>query len=107
MGLSAFMAERRQKEIGIRKVYGASTQNLVYLLTKEFSFLVMIGFLLAAPIGYYFLNDWLQDFTYRTTIGWVPFVVAILTALLMAWLTSGFQSLKAALTNPIKALKNE
>ena len=107
LGLSAFMAERRQKEIGIRKVYGASTQNLVYLLTKEFSFLVLIGFILAAPIGYYYLDGWLQDFTYRTNIGWLPFVVAGFAALLMAWLTSGFQSLKAALANPIRALRNE
>ena len=107
LGLSAFMAERRQKEIGIRKVYGASTQNLVYLLTKEFSTLVIIGFIIAAPLGYYFLDGWLQDFTYRTTIGALPFIVAGLAALFMAWFTSGFQSLKAALANPIKALRNE
>ncbi len=107
LGLSAFMAERRQKEIGIRKVYGASTQNLVYLLTKEFSILVLIGFIIAAPLGYYFLDDWLQGFTYRTTIGWPPFALAGLLALLMAWTTSGFQSLKAALANPIRALRNE
>lgn len=107
LGLSAFMAERRQKEIGIRKVYGASTQNLVYLLTKEFSILVFIGFVIAAPLGYYYLDGWLQDFTYRTHIGSLPFVVAGIGALLMAWLTSGFQSLKAALANPIRALRNE
>ena len=107
LGLSAFMAEQRTKEIGVRKVFGASTANLVYLLSKEFSKLVLIGFVIAAPIGYYLLDNWLQDFTYRIDMGWLPFAIGGFLALIVAWLTSGFQSLKAALANPIKALRYE
>ena len=107
LGLSAFMAEQRTKEIGVRKVMGATTGDLVYLLSKEFSKLVLIGFIIAAPIGYYLMSNWLQDFTYRVDVGWTPFVVAGALALVVAWLTSGFQSLKAALANPVEALKYE
>ncbi len=107
LGLSAFMAEQRTKEIGVRKVFGASTSNLVYLLSNEFSKLVLIGFVIGAPLGYLLLEKWLQDFTYRIEIGWWPFVIAGVLALLIAWLTSGFQSLKAAMMNPVEALKYE
>ena len=107
LGLSAFMAEQRTKEIGVRKVMGATTGDLVYLLSKEFSKLVLIGFIIAAPIGYYLMNNWLQDFTYRINMGWAPFVIAGVLAMVVAWLTSGFQSLKAALANPVEALKRE
>lgn len=106
-GLSAFMAEQRTKEIGVRKVFGASSGNIVMLLSKEFTRLVMIGFLIAAPIAWFLMEDWLQDFTYRIDIGWLPFLLAGVLALMMAWLTAGFQSLKAALSNPIKALRYE
>lgn len=77
------------------------------MLTKEFSLLVLIGFVVAAPISYWLLENWLQGFTYRINIGWVPFLLAGLLTLFIAWLMSGFQSLKAALANPIKALKYE
>jgi len=107
LGLSAFMAEQRTKEIGVRKVMGATIGDLVFLLSKEFSRLVLIGFVIAAPVGYYLLENWLQDFTYHINIGWSPFVVAGVIAMLIAWLTSGFQSLKAALANPVEALKYE
>ena len=107
LGLSAFMAEQRTKEIGVRKVMGATIGNLVYLLSKEFSKLVLIGFIIAAPVGYFLLEKWLQDFTYRIDMGWMPFVMAGILALAVAWLTSGFQSLKAALANPVDALKYE
>jgi putative ABC transport system permease protein len=106
-GLSAFMAEQRTKEIGVRKVFGASTGNIVLLLSKEFTRLVFIGFLIAAPIGWFFMNNWLQDFVYRINIGWLPFVGAGLLALALAWFTAGFQSFKAAIANPIKALRYE
>ncbi len=106
-GLSAFMAEQRTKEIGVRKVFGASSGNIVMLLSKEFTRLVLIGFVIAAPIAWLLMEDWLQDFTYRIDIGWIPFVLAGLLALLMAWITAGFQSFKAALANPIKALRYE
>jgi putative ABC transport system permease protein len=107
LGLSAFMAEQRTKEIGIRRVFGASTGNLVLLLTKEFSKLLAIGFIISAPIAYWLLDDWLQDFTYRIQIGWLPFVIAALVAIFMTFLTSGFQSLRAALNSPVEALKYE
>ncbi|GJM36125.1 MAG: ABC transporter permease [Saprospiraceae bacterium] len=107
LGLSAFMAEQRTKEIGVRRVFGASTGHLVFLLTKEFSKLLVIGFVISAPIAYWLLEDWLQDFTYRIQIGWVPFAVAALVAMVMTFLTSGFQSLRAAMGSPVEALKYE
>ena len=107
LGLSAFTAEQRTKEIGVRKVFGASPAKLVLLLTKEFTFLVMIAFIIAVPIAYWLLSNWLEGFTYRINIGWQPFVLAGILALSIAWLTAGFQSLKASLTNPIKALRYE
>ena len=107
LGLSAFMAEQRTKEIGVRRVFGATTGNLIFLLTKEFSKLLLIGFIISAPVAYWLLDGWLQDFTYRIQIGWVPFIVAGVVAMLMTFLTSGFQSLRAALGNPVEALKYE
>lgn len=107
LGLSAFMAEQRTKEIGVRRVFGATTGNLVLLLTKEFTSLLVIGFVIAAPLAYWLLEDWLQDFTYRIQIGWLPFVVAAMVAAFMTFLTSGFQSLRAAMGSPVEALKYE
>ncbi len=107
LGLSAFMAEQRTKEIGVRRVFGATTGHLVLLLTKEFSKLLLIGFVISAPFAYYLLEGWLQDFTYRIQIGWLPFVIAALVAVTMTFITSGFQSLRAALANPVEALKYE
>ena len=107
LGLSSFIAERRIKEIGVRKVFGASIFNLIYLLTKEFSFLVLIGFVLAAPIGYFLLDNWLDGFIYRINMGWLPFVLAGILTLVIAGLTSGFQSMRAAMSNPIDALRYE
>jgi putative ABC transport system permease protein len=107
LGLSAFMAEQRTKEIGVRRVFGASTGNLVILLTKEFSKLLLIGFVISAPVAYWLLEGWLQDFTYRIQIGWLPFAVAALVAIFMTFLTSGFQSLRAAMGSPVEALKYE
>lgn len=107
LGLSSFMAEQRTKEIGVRKVFGATTGNIVVMLSKEFTKLVIIGFVIAAPLGYLLLDDWLADFTFRINIGWIPFLFAGLLTLMMAWLTAGFQSMKAALANPVKALKYE
>lgn len=107
LGLSAFMAEQRTKEIGVRRVFGATTGNLVLLLTREFSKLLLIGFLISAPLAYWLLEDWLQDFTYRIQIGWLPFAVAALVAVFMTFLTSGFQSLRAAMGSPVEALKYE
>lgn len=106
-GLSSFTAEQRRKEIGIRKVFGASVGSLVMMLSKEFSWLVVIGFAFAVPIAYYMMNIWLADFIYRIDIGVGPFILAGLLALVIAWLTASFQSARAAVENPIKSLRYE
>jgi putative ABC transport system permease protein len=106
-GLATFMAEKRTKEIGIRKVLGASVGSLVALLSGEFVKLVFIAILLATPLAWYALDAWLQDFAYRIPIGWAIFVVSGGTALLIALLTVSYQAIKAALANPVKSLRSE
>ncbi len=105
--LAALAAERRTKEIGIRKVLGASVAGITALLTKDFLKLVVIAIVIASPIAYYFMQRWLSDFAYRIDIqGWM-FAAAGLTAILIAFLTVGFQSVKAALANPVQSLRSE
>jgi len=106
-GLASFIAEQRTKEIGIRKVLGASVTNLWQMLSKDFVILVVISCVIAAPIAYYFLEEWLQKYTYRTEISWWIFVVAGVGALLITLLTVSFQAIKAALMNPVKSLRSE
>jgi putative ABC transport system permease protein len=106
-GLSAFTAEQRTKEIGVRKVFGASVSSIITMLLREFTVLVGIGFLVAAPVAYWLMSGWLQDFTYRIPLGPVPFVLAGVLALVLAWITAGLQSAKAAFANPIRALRYE
>lgn len=106
-GLAAFSTERRTKEIGIRKVLGASTTNLVVLLSKDFLKLVLIALIIAIPLAWYLMNNWLQDFAYATSLDWWIFVVAGLLAILIAFLTVSFQSVKAAIGNPVDILYNE
>ncbi|GAB3905264.1 ABC transporter permease [Larkinella knui] len=106
-GLASFMAEQRTKEIGVRKVLGASVANLWVLLSKDFVVLVIISCLISAPISYGFLEEWLQKYEYRTEISWWIFVAAGFGALLITLLTVSFQSIKAALMNPVKSLKSE
>lgn len=106
-GLASFVAEQRTKEIGIRKVLGASVSNLWQLLSKDFVILVIISCLIAAPIAYYFMNEWLQKYTYRTEISWWIFAVSGVGALLITLLTVSYQAIKAAVMNPVKSLKTE
>jgi putative ABC transport system permease protein len=107
LGLAAFAAEQKIKEIGIRKVLGASTQNIVTLLSADYIKMVFIASIIAFPIAYWGMNKWLQDFAYRISLSWWIFVGSAGIALLIALVTVSFQSVKAALTNPAKSLKSE
>jgi putative ABC transport system permease protein len=110
MGLFAIaimMISRRTKEIGIRKVLGATIPSLVILLSKEFLILVALAIVIASPIAYYAMNKWLKDFEYRIDIGWQIFTLAGCVAVIIALLTVSYQAIKAALMNPVKSLKTE
>jgi putative ABC transport system permease protein len=105
--LSAFTAEQRKKEIGIRKVLGASNGNILYKLSKEFIQLILISFALASVAAYFVMNKWLQDFQYSIKIGLGVFLLAGIVSLVIAMLTISFQALKAALSNPVDSLRTE
>lgn len=106
-GLITFAAEQRNKEIGIRKVLGASVSDVSAMLTKDFLKLVMIALLIAFPIGWWAMNKWLQGFAYRITISWWIFLLAGAVAILIALLTVSFQAVKAAMANPVESLRSE
>jgi len=106
-GLVAFAAAQRTKEVGIRKVLGASLGNIVMLFSREFIVLIVIAFLIAAPLGYYIMNNWLQNFAYQVNIHAGIFVVAILASFLIAGLTISYQAIKAGVVNPVKSLRTE
>ncbi len=106
-GLASFTAEQRTKEIGIRKVLGSSTSNIVLLLSKDFALLVVIAIALASPIAWYGMSKWLQDFAYRTELSWWIFALSGTAALIIALLTISFQAIKAATTDPVKAIRTE
>lgn len=106
-GLASYTAIKRTKEIGVRKVLGSSVQNIVLLLSKDLLKPVLVGTIIAIPLGYYFMNKWLQGFAYRVNFQWWMFVVAVVTAVTIAMLTVGMQAMKAALANPVKSLRTE
>lgn len=106
-GLVSFMAVQKTKEVGIRKVLGASIQNILYLFSREFTLLIGIAFMIAMPLAYYFMRRWLEGFHYHAEIGWEIFVLAIILSLLIAWMTVGYKALKAATANPVKSLRAE
>ena len=106
-GLASFSAEQRSKEIGIRKVLGASVSGIVQLLSKDFLKLVAISFIIATPIAWWAMNKWLMGFNYRVPVSWWMFALAGLIAILIAIITVSFQAIKAAVANPTKSLKAE
>ena len=106
-GLAAYATEQRTKEIGVRKVLGASVGSLITLLSKDFLKLVLIAIIIATPVGWWMMDRWLQDFAYRVDLSWWVFALAGLLAVGIAILTVSFQSIKAALMNPVKSLRSE
>jgi putative ABC transport system permease protein len=107
LGLASYSTMQRTREIGIRKVLGASVPNIVNLLSREFLKLVAIAILIASPVAWFAMHGWLQDFAYRIEIGWWIFLIAGLIAVLIALATVSFQAIKAAIANPVKSLRVE
>jgi putative ABC transport system permease protein len=106
-GLATFSAEQRIKEIGVRKVLGASVASIVALLSKDFLKLVGIAIIIASPVAWWIMNKWLQSFAYRTSISWTVFAITTLAALFIALFTISFQAIRAAIANPVKSLRTE
>jgi putative ABC transport system permease protein len=107
LGLASYSTVQRTKEIGIRKVLGASTSGIVNLLSVDFLKLVIISFVIAAPLAWYFMHSWLEDFAYHTNVSLWVFVAAGITAFAIALLTVSFQAIRAAMANPVKSLRTE
>ena len=106
-GLVSYLALQRQKEIGVRKVLGASAPQIVYLFSREFTGLVLLAFVIAAPLGYFAMQAWLETFVYRIPLSITYFALALLTSVGIAWVTVGYKSVRAALSNPVDALRSE
>lgn len=106
-GIVAYSAKRRSKEIGIRKVNGSTSLQIIALLSKNYTWWITISFAIACPIAYYFMHQWLQNFAYRTTMVWWIFTIAGIIAYIIALLTAGWQSWRVANQNPVEALRYE
>ena len=106
-GLVSFMAVQRTKEVGIRKVLGASVSSIVMLFSQEFMILIIISFVIAMPVAWYIMNGWLQNFAYRVSISPWIFIAAVLVSVIIAWLTVGYKAIRAALVNPVRSLRSE
>jgi putative ABC transport system permease protein len=107
LGLSSYSTMQRTKEIGIRKVLGANVAGIVNLLSIDFIKLMLIALVIAAPIAWFGMNKWLQEFAYRIGISWWVFLMAGITAIFIALVTISFQAIKAAIANPVKSLRTE
>jgi putative ABC transport system permease protein len=106
-GLAAYTTQQRTREIGVRKVLGATVGNIFTMLSKDFLKLVLIASLIALPVAWWGMHRWLQNFEYKINIGWVVFVVAALAATMVALFTISFQAIKAAVANPVNSLRTE
>jgi ABC-type antimicrobial peptide transport system permease subunit len=106
-GLATFMANQKTKEVGVRKVLGASVESIVLLFSKEYVKLILIGFLFAAPLAWYVMKGWLDNFTYKIELGPTIFLIGFGVAFVIALLTVGYRSLRAATANPVKSLRSE
>ena len=106
-GLINFVTQQRTKEIGVRKIIGASIPNIVLMLSKDFIFLIIVAALIASPIAWYAMNEWLQNFAYSTNMAWWVFVMAMLITVIITFLTVGYQSFRAAISNPVESLRAE
>jgi putative ABC transport system permease protein len=106
-GLVSFMVVQRTKEVGVRKVLGASISSIVYMFSREFMLLIGVSFVIAAPVAYYMMNSWLQNFVFRIPLSIGVFIMAVTASLVVAWLTVGYKAVKAALANPVKSLRSE
>ena len=106
-GLVSFTVTQKTREVGVRKVLGASVSSIVYLFSREFMVLIVISFALAVPLGWYLMNSWLQNFVYRTSLGVDVFLPAIIGSMVLAWLSVGYKAVKAAYADPVKSLRSE
>ena len=106
-GLAAYTTGQKTKEIGVRKVMGASVPSIILLLSREFTKLILIALVVAVPITWYGMNNWLDDFDYRIEISPLTFVLSGLGAIMIGWITVSYQSFKAAIVNPVKSLRSE
>jgi putative ABC transport system permease protein len=106
-GLVSFMAVQKTKEVGIRKVLGASVSSIVMLFSKEFTILIFVAFLVAAPLAWYLMSKWLSNFVFKIDMGAWIFITAMIVSIVIAWITVGFKAVRAALVNPVKSLRSE